>query len=98
MYGLGNVTFADSHVKSTKGVSTSDFTADEGIVLPHLSSTLPDSSSPGSHSVDRDLSCLIDTNTVVIESFEGETREFESWPNSTLAASRPRDPGTSRKR
>ena len=58
MYNLGNVTSVDSHVKSTKGVSTSDFTADEEIVLPHLSSALPDSGSPGSHSVDRDLSCL----------------------------------------
>jgi len=41
MNGSGNVTLVDSHVKSTKGVSTSDFIADEEIVLPHLSCALP---------------------------------------------------------
>jgi len=70
MHGLGNVTVVDSHAKRNKCVSTSDFTADEEIVLPQLSSALPDTSSPDSHSVNRDLSRLIDTNTVVIESLE----------------------------
>ena len=77
MHGLGNVTFADSHVKRTKGVSNRDLAADEEIVLSHLSSTLSDTGSPDSHSVDCDLSSLIDTNTIEIESLEGETRRLD---------------------
>jgi len=71
-----DATLADSHVKCTEGVSTGNLTADEEIVLSHLGSARSDTSGPDSHSIDCDLSCLIDTNAIEIESLEGETGEL----------------------
>ena len=72
-----DLTFADSQVESTERVSTGNFTINEEIVLPELGGTLPNSGRPGSHTVHGDLSCLIDTDSVEIESFEGDTRELD---------------------
>ena len=72
-----NLTFADSQVKGTERVSTGNFTIDEEIVLPELVATLPNSGRPGSHTVYGDLCCFIDTDSVEIEGFEGDTRELD---------------------
>ena len=72
-----NWALADSQVECTEGVSTSDFTVDEEIVLSEVGGALPNSGRPGSHTVYSDLSCLIDTDGVEIESFEGDTRELD---------------------
>lgn len=77
MHGFKRLTIADSQVECTKGVSASNLTGDEEIILSQLCSTLSDSSSPSSQRVDCDLSCLIDTNAVEIESLEGETCELD---------------------
>ena len=72
-----NSTLADSQVECTERVATGDFTIDEEIVLSKGGGAFPDSSSPGSHAVYGDLGRLVDTDSVEIESFDGETRELD---------------------
>jgi len=72
-----NLTFADSQVECTERVSTSNFTIDEEIVLPKFAGTLSDTRSPYGHTVHGDLSGLVDTDSVEIEGFDGDTRELD---------------------
>lgn len=64
---------SSTDVQSTKSVTTGDFTRNEEIVLVELPSTLPGRVGPFSHEVNSDLSSFVDTDTINIERFDGET-------------------------
>ena len=75
---------ADSQVKRTKRVSTSNFATDEKVGLSQIRSALPDSRSPGGHRVNSNLSSLIDTDGIEIESLDGKTRKLDEPIQHTL--------------
>ena len=73
MCSPGNITFANSQIERTEVVSTSNLAIDVEVILSHLGSALPNADSPGGQSSDGNLSCLVDTNGIKIESLESET-------------------------
>ena len=77
MQSFKSATFEDSHIECTEGVSTSNLAIDEEIGFSQIGSTLPNSSGPISHTINSNLSCLINTDSVEIESLEGNTRELD---------------------
>lgn len=58
-------------VQGTKGVTTSDFSRDEKVVLSELPSTCSSVIRPLSHEVDSHLCGLIDSDTVNVECLDG---------------------------
>lgn len=64
---------SSTDIKRPKSVTTGNFTRNEEIILVELSSTLSSRVGPFSHEVNSDLSSLVDTNTINIECFNGET-------------------------
>lgn len=65
----------DLLVQGTEGITTRNFTGDEEVFLAKVVSALPGRRSPGSQSVNGDLSGLVDTDGVDIESSDGHAGE-----------------------
>ena len=69
--------FANSQIECTEGISTSNLATDEEVILSHIGSALPNSGTPGGKSFNGNLSCLVDTDGIKIESLESETRKVD---------------------
>ena len=74
---LKNKRLRDLQVKRAEGVSTGNLTADKEVVLSHLGGALSDACSPSSQGVDGDLSGLVNTDGIEIESLDSEARKLD---------------------
>ena len=69
----------DVHVKRAKGIATGDLARDEKIRLVVFGGTGSGAGRPGCESVEGNLGCFIDTNSIDIEGLDGQTgKDFDS--------------------